>query len=66
MEASATGSLITVNIDGKPLEKLIEVVSNGIGTLYRPRKIRKEADAQAYAIKVLENAKAIARLLLNP
>lgn len=60
MEASATGSLITVNIDGKPLEKLIEVVSNGIGTLYRPRKIRKEADAQAYAIKVLENAKAIA------
>jgi len=62
MEASATGSLITVNIDGKPLEKLIEVVSNGIGTLYRPRKIRKEADAQAYAIKVLENAKAIAGL----
>lgn len=58
MEASATGSLITVNIDGKPLEKLIEVVSNGIGTLYRPRKIRKEADAQAYAIKVLEKAKA--------
>ena len=58
MEASATGSLITVNIDGKPLEKLIEVVSNGIGTLYRPRKIKKEADAQAYAIKVLEKAKA--------
>lgn len=60
MEATATGSLITINIDGKPLEKLIEVVSNGIGTLYRPRKIRKEADAQAYAIKVLENAKAVA------
>lgn len=58
MEASATGSLITVNIDGKPLEKLIEVVSNGIGTLYRPRKIRKEADAEAYAIRILENAKA--------
>ena len=58
MEASATGSLITVNIHGKPLEKLIEVVSKGIGTLYRPRKIRKEADAQAYAIKVLEKAKA--------
>lgn len=60
MVATATGSFITVNIDGKPLEKLIEVVSNGIGTLYRPRKIKKEADAQAYAIKVLENAKAIA------
>lgn len=50
--------MATINIDDKPLEKLIEVVSNGIGTLYRPRKIRKEADAQAYAIKVLEKAKA--------
>lgn len=58
MKTEATGSLVTVNIDGKPLEKLIEVVSNGIGTIYRPRKIRKEADAQAYAIKVLEKAKA--------
>lgn len=58
MKAEATGSLISVNIDGKPLEKLIEVVSNGIGTLYRPRRIRKDADAQAYAIKVLEKAKA--------
>ena len=56
----ATGSLITINIDGKPLEKLIEVVSNGIGTLYRPRRIKKEAEAKAYAIKVLENAKALA------
>ena len=56
----ATGSLITINIDGKPLEKLIDVVSKGIGTLYRPRRIRKEADAQAYAIKVLESSKALA------
>lgn len=60
MNMDASGSLIKINIEGKPLEKLIEVVSNGIGTLYRPRKIRKEADAQAYAIKVLENAKATA------
>ena len=50
--------LVTLSIDGKPLEKLIQVVSDGIGTLYRPRRIRKEADAQAYATKVLENAKA--------
>ena len=56
----AKGSLVTININGKPLEKLIDVVSKGIGTLYRPRKIRQEADAQAYAIKVLENAKAMA------
>lgn len=55
--------LITLNIDGKPLEKLIQVVSDGIGTLYRPRKIRREADAQAYAIKVLEGAKAEAGAL---
>ena len=60
MNMDATGSIVKINIEGKPLEKLIEVVSNGIGTLYRPRKIRKEADAQAYAIKVLENAKATA------
>lgn len=60
LNMEATGSLITFNIDGKPLEKLIDVVSKGIGTIYQPRKIRKEADAQAYAIKVLENAKAVA------
>lgn len=54
------GSLVTINIDGKPLEKLIDAVSKGIGTLYRPRKIRKEADAEAYAIKVIENARAVA------
>lgn len=47
-----------VKIDGKPIEKLIEVVSKGIGTLYRPRQIRKEADAQAYAIKVVGHAQA--------
>lgn len=47
-----------VKIDGKPFEKLIEVVSNGIGTLYRPRAMRKEANAKAYEIKVIEKAKA--------
>ncbi|MCG2462962.1 DUF2806 domain-containing protein [Flavobacteriaceae bacterium F89] len=47
-----------IKLDGKPLEKLIEVISNGIGTLYRPRSIRKDADAKAYEIGILENAKA--------
>lgn len=47
-----------VKIDGKEVEKLISVVSSGIGTLYHPRKIRKEADAQAYAIRVLSKAQA--------
>ena len=58
MEMETKGQLITINIDGKPLEKLIDVVSKGIGTLYRPRQIRKEADAQAYAIRALEKAQA--------
>lgn len=56
----AKGSLITINVDGKPLEKLIDVVSKGIGAIYRPRRIRNEADAQAYAIKRIEGAKALA------
>lgn len=42
---------------GKPLTKLVEVVSAGIGTLYRPHAIRKEADAEAYRIQELEKAK---------
>jgi uncharacterized repeat protein (TIGR03899 family) len=49
-----------IKIDGKPLEKLIDVVSKGIGVLYEPRRIRKEADARAYEIVKLEQAKAIA------
>lgn len=52
------GKLVNISLDGKPFEKLIEVVSEGIGTLYRPRKIRKEADANAYAIKVVGKAVA--------
>lgn len=47
-----------IKLEGKPLEKLIEVISNGIGTLYKPRSIRKEADAKAYEIGIIETAKA--------
>lgn len=49
-----------ITFEGKPIEKLIEVISQGIGTLYKPRAIRKEADAEAYKIGVIEKAKAIA------
>lgn len=49
---------LPINLDIEAIKKLIEVVSSGIGTLYRPRQIRKEADAEAYAIKVIEKAKA--------
>ncbi|AWI26867.1 DUF2806 domain-containing protein [Flavobacterium pallidum] len=52
-----------IKIDGKPLEKLIEVISIGIGKLYRPKEIRKIADAEAYKIEVIE--KAIAKSKVN-
>lgn len=39
-----------------PATKLIEVVSNAIGTLYEPRKIRKIADAEEYKLNKLTNS----------
>lgn len=53
-----------VKINGKPIEKLIETVSSAIGTLYKPRAMRKEADAEAYKIEKIEEAKA-KRLILK-
>lgn len=47
-----------IKIEGKPLEKLIDVISKGIGTLYKPRAIRNEADAESYKIEVIERAKS--------
>ncbi|MCZ4221876.1 DUF2806 domain-containing protein [Pedobacter rhodius] len=44
--------------EGKPLEKLIEVISSAIGTIYKPKAIRKEADAKAYEIEIIERAKS--------
>ncbi len=46
-----------------PLTKLIEVVSDGIGTLYKPRAMRKEADAEAYRIEQLATANAKKELI---
>ena len=37
----------------EPATKLIEIVSDAIGTIYEPRKIKKLADAEAYRIKKL-------------
>lgn len=42
----------------QPLTKLVEVVSSAVGTLYRPKSIRSEADAQAYAKLTLARADA--------
>lgn len=47
-----------IRLEGKPFEKLIDVISKGIGTIYKPRSIRKEADAKAYEIGIIKNAKA--------
>lgn len=42
----------------KPTEKLIEEVSKGIGTLYRPLAIRQQGEAEAATLLVVERAKA--------
>lgn len=46
----------------KPAQKLIEVVSAGIGSVFRPRSMRKEADAKAYEIRVIADAEADANV----
>lgn len=56
------GNFNIVKFEGKSFEKLIEVISQGIGTLYKPRAIRKEADARAYELSVLEKAKSLAKV----
>ena len=42
-------SLVDLGKLSKPVSKLIEAVSQGIGTLYEPTKIRRKAKAQADA-----------------
>jgi hypothetical protein len=54
-----------IKFDGKAVTKLIEVVSCGIGTLYKPRAIRTEADAEAYKIETLAKADAKRALIEN-
>lgn len=40
----------------KPITKLIEVISQGLGAIYKPYLIKKTADAKAYEIKVISDA----------
>jgi hypothetical protein len=56
------GDFSLIKIDGKPVEKLLDVISKAVGKIYEPRAIRKEADAKAYEIEVIESAKARAYL----
>ena len=44
-------------------KEIVDAISSGIGTLYKPRQIRKEADAQAYATLVRADADAQALLV---
>lgn len=46
-----------------PLKKCVEVISNGIGTLYRPKAMRDAADAKAYEILAIAKAEADAGVL---
>lgn len=45
----------------QPMTKLVEFVSAGIGTLYRPIAIRGEAEARAFEIKAIAKAEAEAK-----
>ncbi len=42
----------------QPLTKAIEVISAGMGTVYRPLGIKREADAKAYEIETIARAEA--------
>jgi hypothetical protein len=58
-------SLIDLSALSEPACKLIEAVSQCIGTLYEPRRIRKKAKAKADATLILAKADAERQALLN-
>lgn len=47
----------------EPAKKLIEVISSAIGSEFRPRCMRREADAKAYEIRTIAAAQADAIVL---
>jgi hypothetical protein len=47
----------------EPIKKLIGVVSAGIGSVFRPRSIRNDADAKAYEIRTIAAAEADAYVM---
>jgi uncharacterized repeat protein (TIGR03899 family) len=48
---------------GKGADKLISTIERAIGAIYLPYGMRREADAEAYRIEVVETAKTKARAL---
>lgn len=53
-----------IKFNGKPIEKLIETVSQAIGILYEPVRIKKLANAEAYRFEKMEEAKSKGLILL--
>jgi hypothetical protein len=53
----------TIQVFGKPIEKLIDVVSKGIGITYKPKAIRNEAEAKAFEIEKIAEAEAKAAII---
>jgi len=47
---------------GKTTDKLISTVERALGAVYRPYGIRREADAEAYRLNTLEDAKTDAQV----
>lgn len=54
-------SLVNINIT-EPITELVKVVSNGIGTLYEPKRIRKKAEAEAKALEITERSRTNAEI----
>ena len=47
-----------IKLKGKPFDKLIGVISQGIGILYKPRVIRDEGDSKGYEHEIIKQAKS--------
>lgn len=59
-------SLVQASLAGDitaPVTKLIEVASQGLGTLYEPRRIREQAKAEAEATKIRADAEGQAAMI---
>jgi hypothetical protein len=57
-----SSSLINLNLT-EPISKLIEAVRAAVGASYEPKRIRRKADADAYALRVAARAEGDAALI---
>ena len=54
---------VNIDINTEPVTKLLDMVQKTTGTLYKPRAIRKQADAEAYALETTAHANAKALVI---